>query len=52
MEELRHGYNGRCMFELFKDHKHNHDDPAEDFEALMNELDLDKNGELDFHEFI
>lgn len=40
------------MFELFRDHNHNHDDPADDFEALVHELDLDKDGQLDFHEFI
>ena len=50
--ELREGYNGRCMFELFMDHKHNHDDPEEDFEILMQELDLDKDGELDYQEFL
>ena len=44
VSELRAGYGGRCMFELFHDHVHNHDDPDEDFEILMQELDLDKNG--------
>lgn len=52
VSELREGYNGRCMFELFMDHKHNHDDPEEDFEILMQELDLDKDGELDYQEFL
>ena len=52
ISELRQGYGDRCMFELFVDHRHNDDDPEEDFEILMQELDLDRNGELDYQEFI
>lgn len=51
ISEMRQGYD-RCMFELFQDHNHNHDDHDEDFEMLMQELDLDKNGQLDIQEFI
>ena len=35
VNELREGFSHRCMLELFMDHKHNHDDPDEDFEIIM-----------------
>ena len=50
MDELRSGFGNVCMLELLQDHRHGKD--SDDFELIMNSIDLDGDGKIDYNEFL
>lgn len=49
-DELQGGFGDVCMLELFQDHHHSHE--SDDFEIIMQRLDLDGDGKIDYNEFL
>lgn len=49
-DEMRNGFGNICMFELLQDHVHNKD--GDDFQLVMDRLDLDGDGRIDYNEFM
>ena len=49
-DEMRNGFGNVCMFEMLQDHRHDKD--GDDFQLVMDRLDLDGDGRIDYNEFI
>lgn len=49
-DEMESGFGNICMLELLQDHIHGKDD--DDFSLIMNRLDLDGDGKIDYNEFL
>ena len=47
---MRNGFGNICMFELLQDH--NHSQYGDDFQLVMDRIDLDGDGRIDYHEFM
>lgn len=47
---MRNGFGNICMFELLQDH--NHDLDGDNFQLVMDKLDLDGDGRIDYNEFM
>ena len=47
--ELQNGFGNICMLELFQNHVHGTED---DIAEVMEKIDLDNDGKIDYNEFI